>query len=337
MRTSLNGCVNIKYQKTQNQDPAQLKHFGSGFYLSDPLLRHSDTKWYIITNYHVVEELARHHKSETNGRYEPSDFIHETGRHIVIQNAAKSNIPTKTNEDSDEEQHNYYGKVKYFHQGFDLALLELDLDNPTNTSLSGAGTGPMGAQAISGMKHLQLLPDKILPNIMDEVYAIGCPGKWESTVTKGIVSHEKRKGKERIQHDAAINHGNSGGPLINANGAVVGVNTEVSMQGLNFAIRCSDIRQFLYQYSIYDPTDYGFFGIRLSEPLSIVNNDDTILEILKKANIKEIYQNAQQVHDMCNFISEKLPDMAKTEISIRIIKDVDPLKVCNATFLQAIL
>ena len=55
----------------------------------------------------------------------------------------------------------------------DLALLEL---------YDGI-VGSMGAQLLSGMKHLQLSQSK--PEIMDEVFAIGCPGVYESTITKG--------------------------------------------------------------------------------------------------------------------------------------------------------
>ena len=51
---------------------------------------------------------------------------------------------------------------------------------------------------------------------MEDVLAIGCPGQYESTMTRGIVSYVgSREGtNQTIQHDAAINPGNSGGPLI---------------------------------------------------------------------------------------------------------------------------
>ena len=63
---------------------------------------------------------------------------------------------------------------------------------------------------------------------MEKIYAIGCPGEYESTVTKGIVSYIGARevgGNQNIQHDAAINPGNSGGPIIRADGTVLGVTT----------------------------------------------------------------------------------------------------------------
>jgi S1-C subfamily serine protease len=82
--------------------------------------------------------------------------------------------------------------------------------------------------------------------------AIGSPlGTYTETVTKGIVSATGREItveddqtgrpvtlKNLIQTDAAINEGNSGGPLLDASGAVIGINTAVatSAEGLGFAI-----------------------------------------------------------------------------------------------------
>jgi serine protease Do len=78
------------------------------------------------------------------------------------------------------------------------------------------------------------------------VMAIGAPFGFEQTVTKGIVSAKDRIMSNEvyvpyIQTDAATNHGNSGGPLFNARGQVVGINALIyskteGYQGLSFAI-----------------------------------------------------------------------------------------------------
>jgi S1-C subfamily serine protease len=75
------------------------------------------------------------------------------------------------------------------------------------------------------------------------VVAIGSPEGYENTVTEGVVSGVNRQVDSYIgliQTDAAINHGNSGGPLLNASGQVIGLNTlglrDDNAQGLNFAI-----------------------------------------------------------------------------------------------------
>lgn len=87
-----------------------------------------------------------------------------------------------------------------------------------------------------------------LIEVADTVLAIGSPFGLEHTVTKGIISDDKRhliidgtEYKEMIQTDAAINRGNSGGPLINVDGEVVGINTAIYaptgiFAGVGFAI-----------------------------------------------------------------------------------------------------
>ena len=83
----------------------------------------------------------------------------------------------------------------------------------------------------------------------DGVVAIGSPFGLEQTVTAGIVSALERQMEapngftinDSIQTDAAINHGNSGGPLLDLEGRVVGVNAQISSEsggndGVGFAI-----------------------------------------------------------------------------------------------------
>lgn len=78
-----------------------------------------------------------------------------------------------------------------------------------------------------------------------EVFAIGSSKGLTNTFSKGIITTAEREldGVKYVQHDAAISSGNSGGPLINAYGEVVGVNTMTikDSQNLNFAISVSEI------------------------------------------------------------------------------------------------
>lgn len=80
-----------------------------------------------------------------------------------------------------------------------------------------------------------------------DVYAIGSPLGLTGTVTKGIVSNLRTfsNGSNYIQLDASMNPGNSGGPLINSAGAIIGVNTfkVKGFEGLNFAISAGEIRK----------------------------------------------------------------------------------------------
>lgn len=75
--------------------------------------------------------------------------------------------------------------------------------------------------------------------IGEDIFAIGNPLGLEATLTRGIISGYRENG--RIQIDAEIEHGSSGGPLFNMKGEVIGINTEI-IEGtnLNFAV---DIRK----------------------------------------------------------------------------------------------
>lgn len=91
----------------------------------------------------------------------------------------------------------------------------------------------------------------------EEVLALGSPRGLANTITRGIVSGVRRsesdfesvvpKGTTLIQTDAAVNPGNSGGPLVNTNGEVVGIVTfkKTAAEGLNFAISIIDVLEQL--------------------------------------------------------------------------------------------
>ncbi len=86
-------------------------------------------------------------------------------------------------------------------------------------------------------------------NIGDDVYAIGAPNSLAFTLTKGVVSSKERlvSRQKYIQTDAAINSGNSGGPLLNDAGEVIGVNSYKmsDSEGIGLAIPIDVVVSYL--------------------------------------------------------------------------------------------
>ncbi len=109
------------------------------------------------------------------------------------------------------------------------------------------------------------------------VIAIGSPlGNYRGSVTVGVVSGLNRKVSDQenlIQTDAAINHGNSGGPLINLAGQIVGINTLVvrdsvggaPAEGLGFAVPANTVRSVAEQLISRGRIEYPFIGISYTE------------------------------------------------------------------------
>ncbi|MEM9899377.1 MAG: trypsin-like peptidase domain-containing protein, partial [Pseudomonadota bacterium] len=109
----------------------------------------------------------------------------------------------------------------------------------------------------------------------EDVFAIGNPFGLGGTVTKGIVSARNRdidagSFDDFIQTDAAINRGNSGGPLFDMNGKVVGVNTAIYSQtggsvGVGFALPADLAKIVVGQLVKFGETRRGWLGVSIDE------------------------------------------------------------------------
>ena len=120
--------------------------------------------------------------------------------------------------------------------------------------------------------------------IGDWVIAIGNPFGLGGTVTSGIVSARNRsiglsRYEDYIQTDASINQGNSGGPLFNLDGDVIGINTAILGQsgsiGIGFAIPSNSAEKVIDQLIKFGETKRGWLGVRIQ----VVTNE--IAESLK--------------------------------------------------------
>ena len=108
--------------------------------------------------------------------------------------------------------------------------------------------------------------------IGDWVIAIGNPFGLGGTVTSGIISARNRdiglsRYEDYIQTDASINQGNSGGPLFDMNGDVIGINTAILGQsgsiGIGFAIPSNSAKKVIDQLIKFGETKRGWLGVRI--------------------------------------------------------------------------
>lgn len=149
----------------------------------------------------------------------------------------------------------YDGSVVWADNNLDLAIVKISANNLDYIKLADS--------------------DNI--NLADEVYAIGNPIgiEFQRTVTKGIISGINRTIKieetetegvymeDLIQTDATINEGNSGGPLINTNGELIGINTvKISdAEGIGFAVPINIVKPILEKLIETGKFEEAYLGI----------------------------------------------------------------------------
>jgi serine protease Do len=140
--------------------------------------------------------------------------------------------------------------------GTDVAVLKLDVS---------PGDPPLPVVPLGDSDEMQ---------VGDWAMAIGNPlGELEGTVTVGIISAKGRKDliiagggpayQDYIQTDASINFGNSGGPLVNSRGEVIGINSAINPngQGIGFAIPVNMVRKVATQLIQNGTIHRGYLGI----------------------------------------------------------------------------
>jgi S1-C subfamily serine protease len=110
------------------------------------------------------------------------------------------------------------------------------------------------------------------------VAAIGSPFGENQSLSVGVISATGRDIESltafrignAIQTDAAINHGNSGGPLINSHGHVIGINSQIEStggggEGVGFAVPSDTVRRSLGELRAKGHVDYGYLGVTTQE------------------------------------------------------------------------
>jgi serine protease Do len=175
---------------------------------------------------------------------DPKGYI-LTNQHVV-QGATRITVRLQSGEE-------FRGTVKGIDEETDVAVVKIDAgrDLPT-VKLGNSDDAQVG----------------------DWVLAIGSPFGLDQTVTAGIISKKERQAapftsfQQFLQTDAAINRGNSGGPLVNMRGEVIGINSQIATStgdynGIGFALPANEA-SFVYQQIItVGKVRRGYLGIFL--------------------------------------------------------------------------
>jgi putative serine protease PepD len=138
-------------------------------------------------------------------------------------------------------------------------------------------TAVIKVDAPAALLHPLEFADSSSVQVGDGVVAIGSPFGLEETVTAGIVSALHREMTspnnftidDSIQTDAAINHGNSGGPLLNMHGKVIGITSQIESDsggndGVGFAVPSNTARTIADKLIATGKADHAYLGVQLA-------------------------------------------------------------------------
>ena len=212
----------------------------------------------------VVEITAGGVTNETAGPFGPgqegeatgSGFVLDTEGHIVTNAHVVDGATTLSVRfaDGDEVKATLVGTDP----STDLAVVDVDVPASELEPLS--------------------LADESSVDVGDAVVALGSPFGLEGSITAGIVSALDRTIEApngyaidgAIQTDAAINHGNSGGPLLDAAGEVIGVNAQIASEsggndGVGFAIGIGTVKDVATALASGETVSHAYLGVSLED------------------------------------------------------------------------
>jgi putative serine protease PepD len=185
-----------------------------------------------------------------------SGFVYDTDGHVITNDhvvKGASSISVMFPDGSE-----YAAKVVGTDPSTDLAVIKVDAPSSKLHPLSLGNSGSL--------------------QVGDGVVAIGSPFGLAETVTTGIVSALDRDISSAnnytisgaIQTDAAINHGNSGGPLLNMDGDVVGVNTQIESEsggndGVGFAVPSNIIKSVVSHLVSGQKVTHPYLGVLVGD------------------------------------------------------------------------
>jgi serine protease Do len=167
----------------------------------------------------------------------------------------------------------------------------------------------IGADTISDLALLKIAAPDLIPaewgdsDLVDVgaiVWAIGSPYGFQQTVTSGILSGKDRPGEggnqkqALLQTDAAVNPGNSGGPLVDSQGRVIGINTSIfgeTFQGISFAVPSATVNFVYDQLRIKGKVIRGYLGV-FPDQVSFYDSQRLNLPDLSGAKLNQVVPNS---------------------------------------------
>ena len=175
------------------------------------------------------------------------------------------------------------------------------------------------------------------------VAAIGSPFGKDESLSVGVVSALDRSIDSltgfattgAIQTDAAINHGNSGGPLFDLRGRVIGVNSQIESEsggntGVGFAIPSNTVRSVADQLIAGEQVEHAYLGVSLASPLtgtgaqvaSVTSGSPAADAGLKAGDVITAFDGnaVESADDLTSAVSEKSPG---DEVTISYTRDGD--------------
>ncbi len=236
----------------------------------------------------------------------------------VIDNGNAKNIRVLFDNGDEKE-----AKVLWYDALLDLAIIKVDAKNLPVAKLGDS--------------------DKLL--VGEPAIAIGNPLglEFQSTVTSGIISGLHRtinvEGnviEDLIQTDASINQGNSGGPLLNSKGEVVGINTAKisSAEGLGFAIPINTVKPILEQVietGTYKTVVVGITGVEVElyeRRLGVDISADQGVVVLEVVQNSPAYNAGLRVGDVIAKIDDKdIENMSQLKKALYSYKQGDKAKL----------
>jgi putative serine protease PepD len=185
-----------------------------------------------------------------------SGFVYDTDGHVITNQHVVDGAETVSVKFANGKE--YSARVVGGDPSTDIAVI--DVDAPA-----------------SELRPLRLA-DSSSVEVGDGVVAIGSPYGLEQTVTAGIVSAVNRQITspnsfaidDAIQTDAAINHGNSGGPLLDMDGEVIGVNSQIESEsggnvGIGFAVPSNTVAKIADALIADGSVEHAYLGVAIDD------------------------------------------------------------------------